>query len=235
MTPTRDEDANSENFSSVIPLRRRTQGANVTALPGALERPAAGIWGPDAPVVDLPERSLWDTSDATTELPLRKRQPARPVGTTEATVTRPTGPSSRVSWRASRPRALALAAAFAAVAACAALFVSGLSGASRPHAAPLPTAAATSSTPPAAAPQEHAPAARASASRGHDATAAVRTAPTRTTARRHVALTTSRHTPTQRPSTTFTAVVSHAKSAPATVGAARSDNVDGCVPGELGC
>jgi len=235
MTTTRDEGANSENFSSVVPLRRRTAGATVTALPGALDRPPAGIWDPDAPIVDLPERSLWDTPDATPELPLRKRQPASPAGATEVTVTRAVGPASRVRWRASRPRALALSAAVAAVVACVALLVSGLSGAGRPHASPLRAAVTTGSTPPPAAPQKRTPVARASASRGDRATAAALTPPARRTTWRHVPLTRPRHAVAQRPSATFTAVVSHATSPPATGATARSEYADGCVPGGLGC
>lgn len=232
MSPTRDEDANNENFSTVVPLRRRAENAAARTR-RTRQLPASDIWDPDDdPITELPERSLWNP---TAELPLRKRQPASPAGTGGPSDTHHAGPAGRFTWGASPRRALALLAAGAAAATCVALVLSGLSGATRPHAAPLRAATTTGSSFPAAVPEEHPPAARTSTSRAHRATATAGTAPTRTTARRHVALTPPRHATAQRPSTTFTAVVKHATSAPATAETARSDDADGCVPGGLGC
>jgi hypothetical protein len=232
MTPTRDEDANSENFSTVVPLRRRTEDAAAWTRRTPRQLPASDIWDPDDDqITELPKRSLWDP---TAELPLRKRQPESPADADEASDAHRAGPAGRFTWGASPLRALALLAAGAAATASVALVLSGLSGATRPQAAPLQAATTTGSSPPAPAREEHTPAARTSTSRGHSATAAARTAPPRTTARRHVALKPPRHAATQRPST-FAVVVSHAATAPATAETARSDDADACVPGGLGC
>ena len=59
MTPPRDEDANSGDFAPVIPLRRRQQDPETAAQMEKIEPDSRGIWDPDTPIADLPERLSW--------------------------------------------------------------------------------------------------------------------------------------------------------------------------------
>ena len=69
MTPPRDEDANSGDFAPVIPLRRRQPDPEAAAPMEKIEPDSRGIWDPDTPIADLPERpSLREQPTATEPL-----------------------------------------------------------------------------------------------------------------------------------------------------------------------
>jgi hypothetical protein len=138
MTPIRDDDANGEDFSRVIPLRRRNERATV-AKPGRLQ-PTGGIWDPDAPVAQLTERSLWDPTDEEHGLRRRKPAPAAEAPAADAAVRSGSASRSRDRTLAARLRVFVWALAIAI--ACAAVLIVAHGRASRPHPAATHRAAA---------------------------------------------------------------------------------------------
>ena len=246
MTPPRDEDANSGDFAPVIPLRRRHQDPETAAPIEKIEPDSRGIWDPDTPIADLPERlSPWQ--QPTSAEPLVR--PSAAEG--ELEVSGSDAAAATLQHRTRSPRLtrrrraeLAVACGFFVTAALAVV----LSGGGRPR----PTHAATIA--PIRVPVRtvtHTGAKTKPTTHTHGVAARTAGRP-RTVARhsgkrpaRHATLTTSEH-PSQfvvavrapspdRQAPARTTPLQHAP-APAHVPASiSSSGVSSCVPGELGC
>jgi len=107
MTFTRDEDANSDDFARVIPLRRRAQSIARTPPIETHGPPARDIWDPNAPVAGLAQRaSLWESPTAT-ELLVRAPAPPRQARQDASAHSTAAPPGTITPPRARRLRVLA--------------------------------------------------------------------------------------------------------------------------------
>jgi hypothetical protein len=143
MTPPRDEDGTSDNFATVIPLRRRQLDVETPAVTGTLEPDSRGLWDSNAPIPGLPERSSRSEQPPAPELPARSPQGLDYIDPNAGEAI--PRHSSRSRRRLRRRLALAASAAAILAATAAALIVAASWGA-RPH-ADHPATSRSASTP----------------------------------------------------------------------------------------
>ena len=127
MTPPRGEDGTSDDFATVIPLRRRQLDVERPAVTDNLEPDSRGLWDSDAPIPGLPERAPRSEQPPVPELPARSPQGLDYIDPNagEAMPRHSSGSPRRLRRRLPLAAILAAAAAGLIVAA---------SGGARPHA-----------------------------------------------------------------------------------------------------